>query len=1138
MNRNVQRALLVLVALAAGGAPFSAEAQTTVYEDFSGTTTLGSWYSVNGACLTASNLTGSQPNGGTGGQIPGCVTIGSSYYNENLVGGWNGVAGGAQTLPDQVGQGALRFTNGYPYGHNQSGAIISAMPFPSNQGIALSFKSVTYRGDSGGAGADGADGLSFFLMDGSVPPNLGAPGGSLGYSCSMRSSPYNGITGGYVVVGVDEYGNFLNGALLMPGYTGSNTASGDNSQYGYGYKPNRIGMRGTGSVNWTWLNQNYPAYYPSTFTPAQQTNAVINTCQSGAVWNTSTGSPALDSSGNPMAIPDYAPIPGAYIELPASVLIANEGAMSRQGATPISYQLKITPNGLLSFSYSYNGGAFQQVITNQSISVSNGPVPATFAFGFSASSGSHTNIHEILCFKAVPETAAASSAGASQQQSSKLAAGVQAYFAFYNPADWTGRVTASALGLDSFGNVVVAPTPTWDAACSLTGVPAGSSCATTGVVGPIAALTPHNRVILTWDGNSTGIPFEFGSLTSSQQSAIDAGDTPPYNGNRVRYLRGERTNELNTSGVGLFRARDSVLADIVDSSPTFVGPPAAPYQATWNDRLYPTATNAENASTSQTYPQYVTAQQQRTNVVYIGADDGLVHGFRTGSFDANNNFIPTLNDGREVLAYMPGAIVPTIHSTTAALDYANPQYAHAFFVDAAPAAGDVFWGGQWHTWLVGGLGPGGAAIYALDVTNPTATNFTESNAPNLVIGEWSAATINCTNATACGNNMGQTYGTPQLRRLHDGNWAVIFGNGYGSASGDAGIYVMTIDVNSAAQTFYYLSTGTGSAASPNGIAYATAVDLDGDHITDYVYAGDLQGNVWRFDLTSNDESNWAVSPGPVFTTAPGQPITTQIVVASGSPSPGMQPQLMLLFGTGQKVPISTTSPTTYASAMQSLYGVWDWNLSGWNSQGTVLYASLDPASTGVAAPYTLGPANLQQQIVTINTATLDREIASNATVCWAGHSFCAVNNQFGWFLNLPGPQEQVVFSPGLAAQAFTVNTIVPAQNNPVSCQNFTDTGFTYAVMAMSGGAFTQVFLPPDEAENVLLNTNPRYTDAEAIALQTNATGSSYIIDNSAGTPYLVYETIGGSGAPQVGSTLGVNLPPNTLGRRLTWIQRR
>ncbi len=1069
-------------------------------------------------------------------------------------------------FPDPVGNGALRFTNGFPDGYAQNGGIVSTVPFSTGQGIAVTFKTVTYLGDSGGAGLDGADGISFYLLDASQlntstitgtangdGNGLGSWGGSLGYTCSNANPPYNGLVGGYLGLGIDEYGNFLNGTALMPGYMGSNSATGDNSALGYGYKPNRIGLRGAGNIAWSWLNANYPTVYPSSFSSSAQQAAVKGTCQTGVVWDASKGPvDATDHSvnGSHPQVPlyDYAPIAGAYAELPSSTQIANEAALTRGAATTILYRLKITQNELLTLSYSINGGAYQSVITGQSILASNGALPANFLFGFAGSTGGSTNIHEILCFRADPATTADSSAGASEKQSAKLETGAQAFFAYYNPSTWGGRVTASGLGFDSFGNVIVAATPNWDAACLLTGVPAGKTCPTTGAAGALGPIAPTSRVILSWNG-STGIPFEWANLTSSpaggQQAVIDAGDTAPYTANRLSFLRGDRSNEINSAGVGLYRARAQVLGDIIDSSPTWVGPPIAPYPAMWNDRLNSSATMPENSGSAQTYPQYVTAAQTRLNVVYVGSNDGLLHGFRSGSYDASGNFVATGNDGQEVLAYMPGAVVQTIHSTTANIDFSNAQYGHNFYVDANPGSGDVFYGNQWHSWIVGGLGPGGAAIFALDVTNPTTANFAEGNASSLVIGEWTPATIACTNVASCGTNLGNTYGTPQMRRLHDGKWAVIFGNGFGSTSGDAGIFVMTIDPTTAARTFYYLSTRTGSAASPNGIAYATPVDLDGDHVTDYVYAGDLQGNVWRFDLTSATEASWALTPGPLFKTPAGQPITTALVAASGAPSPGMQQQLMILFGTGQKTALTNTSPATYAAAAQSLYGVWDWNMAAWNAHGSAPYASLAASATGLATTnYYLAAANLQAQTVTVNATTQNRDIATNATVCWASLSTCASNKQFGWSLSLPGTQEQIVYSPELVAQALTVNSLVPATFSRTACTNLADTGFTYVVSALTGSAFNQVFLPPSEAANSAVNTNPRYTDTAAIAMQTNATGSSFITLNGAGTRFLVYETDQtqgsglGAGNNIASGSLGLNLPPNTTGRRLSWVERR
>ena len=140
----------------------------------------------------------------------------------------------------------------------------------------------------------------------------------------------------------------------------------------------------------------------------------------------------------------------------------------------------------------------------------------------------------------------------------------------------------------------------------------------------------------------------------------------------------------------------------------------------------------------------------------------------------------------------------------------------------------------------------------------------------------------------CRHSLGATYGTPIIRRLHDGRWAVIFGNGFGSTTGDAGIFVMTVDATGNKQ-FYYLSTGNTGTAANNGIAYVASADLDGDHVTDYVYAGDLMGNLWRFDLTSNAESSWAAGAAPLFSSPAGQPITTAVTVPRVRPPPVATP---------------------------------------------------------------------------------------------------------------------------------------------------------------------------------------------------------------------------------------------------------
>jgi type IV pilus assembly protein PilY1 len=1353
---NSSKRLLALIALMLGLAVAPATfAQTLLSEDFTGATSsnsagVGNWLFFRGACLTAGNSTSLASPASS---IPACTTVLNSYYinaqdhDQYLMGGANGFLGGSgaptspsQQVADPVGQGALRFTNGKPYGNQERGAIVSTNAYSTSAGIQVTFKTVTY-------GGTGADGISFYLMDGCVPvagavmpstctalpyyptvnvPAIGATGGSLAYTCSNTNGPssgtgvtYDGLTAGYLGLGIDEYGNFLN--------------QGDNTGSGYGFQPGRIGLRGAGEISFPALTTAYGSnpnnsaapYYPASLasacssgsydsvsgtcgvcpnanpattnvttngvtthtsystttvygsstctntiqptittttdsgctsagytlvdvggttptcikctvtspvgTPSGATDgsypnglcytaviptpsihcstgysydsglmlcakipsghntsftttaggstpaayittngpsstsfpivqaAMQKTCSSGHLWNyatatapTDAGPATLANTVNTAGILDYPPIPNAYTILPSGHPLFNGSATTRAGATTIFYNLKITSDGYLSLLYAYGGGAYQSVISNQSIQAANGPLPSYVRFGFAGSTGGATNVHEIMCFKSAPVVQSASSAGVNEKQSAKVESGTFAYFAYYDQNNWIGRVTANSLTSDpTTGNVTIASVPTWDASCVLTGVANGQTC-TTGVAGPTAAMSPASRVILTYNGG--GVPLEWGSLSTAQQGALTTGD-PSQTGYRLSYLRGDRTNEITSAGTCsggspvCFRARTSVLADIVDSSPTWVGPPQSPYTATWRDKLYPTTSPQENSGT-QTYLQYVTAEQTRPNVVYVGSNDGMMHGFRSGGFDSTGNFTTstTPNDGQEVLAYMPGSlllsastggacatfaatgsVVQNIHGVTPAytpssggpqpacvtnaLDFSNVQYGHNFFVDATPGTGDLYYNGMWHTWLVSGLGAGGAALFALDVTNPTSTNFAESNASNLVIGEWTPQNITCVGNTSCGQNMGATYGTPLIRRLHDGKWAVIFGNGYGSSTGDAGVYVMTID-STGNTLFYYLSTGNTGTASNNGIAYVAAADLDGDHITDYLYAGDLMGHLWRFDLTSATETSWGVTTGPLFSTPSGQPISTAPVVASGATAAGGN-TIIVSFGTGQRVQFTNAAPVGFQPATQSLYGVWDWNFATWNAASTTQYASLAASATGLTGPqYTLTQSNLQQQSFVLNSDGVTRDISGNGTICWAGSPSCSATPQFGWFLNLYGTLEQIIYNPQLLQGVFTVNSIVPANNQVNSCTTNTDTGFTYAISILTGLA------PP--------NFFVSYHDTAAAGIQTNAVGTS-----ATGSLWLVSQTV--TNQPIV---THINPGANGKGRRLTWVQLR
>jgi type IV pilus assembly protein PilY1 len=1351
-----------------------------VSEDFTCQVSSLQWFFFNGACLTAGTSASTTSPGG----IPACSTVMNTYYgvanyggvagknaDATLVGGQRGYLGsststGTAVTPDDSGFGALRFTNGYPYGNQERGAIVSDYTFPTSKGVQISFKSIAYLGNTG-SGGDGADGISFFLLDGCMPiaggpapdsscpkswiygtaqtpaitqtfPAIGATGGSLAYSCSNSNLPYDGLVGGYLAMGVDEWGNFLNGSkntLNEP----NTSATSDNTASGGGYQPGRIGMRGAGSISWQALNTAYGTnsgsgkpYYPASLGPSCSSGTLYNnqcgscssgatfssgsctggtlscpthygldgtscatcldssqnphsspltngntacnnsngntytfstmppppiqptytaatdlrpaavqaTCSTGLLYNysnpsspVSVGNADLNNTANTAGIMDYPAIVYSVIPTPtqstSGFLLANESATTRSAAFPVLFNLKITQDGFLSLSYSYNGGTAVPVIANQNIKTSNGPLPGSLRFGFAGSTGGSTNVHEILCFKAAPVEASSSSGAVNVYQNPFIRSGTQIFIANYFPSDWTGQLEAFPIGTTN--GIPSVGTPTWDARCVLSGNdPATNTCDST--LQSTSAQGATNRVMLSWDPvGQVGEPFEWpasgtgtgtGTITPAQQTTLTKGDAT-QNGTRLAYLRGDTTNELTSSGSGIYRARNSILSDIVDSSPMWVGPPQEPYTlvSSWVDQLYLTAVQPEDATGAQTYADYMsnssTGSLARENVVYAGANDGFLHGFRAGALDVNGNLDTSNfnNDGHEVLAYMPAVVLNSIHpvdstnTAIAQLDFSNPQYSHNWYVDSTPAQGDVFYGNKWHTWVVSGLGPGGAAIFALDVTNPS--NFSEANAASIVKGEWSTtATTTTTNGTtstpngstttvsgststttttstattttngtttttttttvsassficpnqtpvACGINLGNTFGAPQIRRFHSGQWGFVFGNGFGSINGASGIYIGLIDNSTSstgAVTFYWLPTNlTFKASTPNGISYVWAADLDLDNTVDYIYAGDLLGNIWRFDVTSQSPTSWAVSASsPLFNA--GQPITTQPIVSTIKTITWVQnavgldisnaPQRVVVnFGTGQQIPQTLKSAAIYATGTQSLYGIWDWDMgtaaangkagTGWNGlspnqAGIGLTTSPGKITTTslVAQTLTETPSTTVNNVTTTGTATLTQKV-----ICWDGTTLCSDGSKgtsngtaMGWYTVLPSTNEQIIFNP-LAdpnTGALVFNTYIPAANSVLSCSQAGPTGFSIGMDPGTGAALPLKLFTVG--------------GASYDGVQTNAAGTASVINTGeagGGKNYLV--THNGNGTITFTQVNNYNV---TSGQRVYWIQKR
>ncbi len=1245
MNKNS----ITLLWLLAGLLPLSAHAQLTVQESFNGNTTTNLWTALGGACLTAStnNATSATPPAGT---IPGCVSgnggnlNASNYYYKNVNGGSVLVGGNnGGNLPDASGSGALRLTNGAnssmsgANGNNETGAIVSANSFPSNSGLHITFNTITWGGNgyNNGSANTGADGMAFFLLDASLfsttgtgdntvfnVTKTGSFGGALGYDCSPGKSPADGFKGGYIGLGIDEYGNFAN--------KGDNGRSYDPLSPGFAY--NTITLRGSGNITSTRFpvdsNDNATGvnpgagpivstanvckygFYTTSNTPTVTSSSAAGSFSSGSTGTTTSyNTTALtytvtvksnntDSNGVKTKITQTSVYPIQMVRdydiiavkplIPGNNIYNQESIAkpTRLAAVPISYTINITSTGKISISYSYNGGVNTTVINSQDITDYANyykGLPDNFLYGFSAGTGGGSNNHEITCFKAAQIADSSSSAGGNVPQNTKVQnnQGDQIYLASYNPTTLAGSLTATPLSVQPNGSVVVGtlnsngtinPHATWDASCVLTGA---ASCATTKTA--VAVQAPSARGIATWnDASSAGVPFQWSNLSTNEQTALNSGD--PSNGllgpDRVDFLRGNRTKEVTN----VFRTRTGVLGDIINSSPVWVGTPLSPFTQKWTDAIYASA--MPEGSTS--YATFQSNQANRLNVVYVGANDGYLHGFSAGQ-GIGATFNQTSNTGAEILAYMPSLAINSIHDVafgSGELDYSGLTYAHNAFVDATPGSGDLYYGGAWHTWLIGGLGDGGnmggvlgsptgtasGNIYALDITNPSSTP-TDSSVAAMVLGDWNSSTISCDNVSNCGQYLGSVYGTPIIRRLHSGNWAAIFGNGLNSAQGTAGIFVMEVSSSSTATppttTFHYYDTNVGAGNDPtgqntsNGIAYVTSADLDGDHVTDYVYAGDALGNLWRFDLTSQNPTNWG-NPFVLFNGSSSsglQPITSAVTV--NATVYGSNTYIMIDFGTGRQYPQTLGSAAVYATAAQNMYGIWDWNMSKWNTLNTnAPYAYLKTSSSPFSASAPMGPSNLtQQQLTAINITTTTNTTGTsqgyqetNNLMCLPGVSGCSSSITYGWMLPLPNSTEQIIYNPITESGILFINSIIPAVVDNLKCTITAAAGFSYAIDAGNGGGSVDVF---NSATGEVSTTSTPI--APIVGLGLNGVGTPYFVtsaDPSGNTiNTMITQTQSGVPAypqvhipcngPNCNQCVGASCASNlNNGSRLSWLEIR
>ncbi len=441
----------------------------------------------------------------------------------------------------------------------------------------------------------------------------------------------------------------------------------------------------------------------------------------------------------------------------------------------------------------------------------------------------------------------------------------------------------------------------------------------------------------------------------------------------LAYVRGVRSGEEQNGGD--FRDRAVILGDIVNSDPQFVGQQDFGYQ------LLP---GSEGAG-------YLTfrasaAYTGRVPMVYVGANDGMLHGFQASESGANA--------GVEKVAYVPLASYQHLSKLT------SPDYSHRFFVDGTAGFGDAYidtgGGDAWHTVLVGTMAGGGRGVFALDITAPG------SFGTGKVL--WDRAVIDDPDLTLSDDgDLGYTYGQPSVVRMANGKWAAVLGNGYNSDNQRAVLFILDLEDGSVISK---IDTGVGSASLPNGLSTPIPVDVDGDRITDAIYAGDMQGNLWKFDVSSGNAGSWAVAYGgtPLFVAKDPsnvrQPITARPEVTK-HPVSGV----VVLFGTGkyfEEVDRRLRSP----EQTQTFYGVYDDGAAVTGSRSALLQQSVIAT---IAASDPANPSSATANPVDVRVTTLLSPAAA----------------QKGWFLDLPAAGERQISRPVVRDQRVIFTTVIP-----------------------------------------------------------------------------------------------------------------
>lgn len=600
----------------------------------------------------------------------------------------------------------------------------------------------------------------------------------------------------------------------------------------------------------------------------------------------------------------------------------------------------------------------------------------------------------------------------------------------FSSRDWSGTVKKTGLVLNTTtATIDTSQTVFWDAGSVLT---AGTNLAP-GVVSVDPVQRPSERRIFTYrrEANSSpGIAFiaaNFDQLDAEMRTALNTNPvTQAADGlgtKRIDYLRGEKAQEAATTN--FFRPRSSILGDIINSGPV--------YKKEADSQI----------SDDGDYAAFVNTAANRTAAIYVGANDGMLHAFRA-------------TDGKELFAYIPSAVGSALNQLT------DPKYQHRPFVDGVPQVGEAKVNNAWRTVLVGGMGGGAQGVFALDVTDPN--KFEDGSA--------GASKVMFEFTDRDDAMMGNVLSQPKLVKVKipavvaggsvTYKWFVAVASGYNNylndgagrytTSGDQALFLLSLDKTPGAawaegSNYFKITVPASTSATANGLANPGLIQGDLGQAT-VLYAGDLHGNIWKFDLNAglnaaNIAANLMVKTTsgvkrPLFTAMSDgttrQPITVAPLITTARGR-----GVMLIFGTGKFM----EQIDAISGGVQSIYGVWD---SGGTASGD----------------FGLDRSSLQRKTATENATTVT--ISTETFVLGT-----ATAEKRGWYLDLPNGKERIATEGGQGISTITFNSTIPSGD----CSGDGD-GRSWPFDPLSGNAAGEIALK----SSIGLLSRPNYISLE------------------------------------------------------------